>query len=162
MDALQTLISESLLKFSLFSELSSDPVALKELASLVNLETFQGRAVIIDEKNSDNRMFLLLSGQVVINKINENGQIVVLAKMDARDRPFFGESILLGKFKKSANVVAHSQCECLSLSAANFDKFMQAHPKVAASVFKTMASVLFDRVAKADKDVFIASLMLKK
>lgn len=155
-------ISNALLRFSLFSDLKSDPQATEELARLVEYVTYKSRDFIIDEKQHDDRMFFLLSGHAIVNKVNEQGQIITIAKLDASQNPFFGESILFGKFKKSANVTAHTQCECLALSAINFETFMKKHPGVAASVFRNIGSVLFDRLAKADQDVFIASLLLKR
>jgi len=107
-------------------------------------------------------MFFLLSGQVVVNKMSENGEIVVIGRTDARSNPYFGESILLGNFKKSANVIAHSQCECLSLNAKDFSAFMEKHPSVVASIYRNMAKVLFERLTKANRDIFIAGLELKK
>ncbi len=155
-------ISNALLKFSLFSELKSDAASLAELAKLVHYETFKSREVVLDEKKTDDRVFFLLSGSVVVNKVNETGSIVTIAKLDASSHPFFGESVLVGKFKRIANVTAHTQCECLSLRAEHFEHFVKSYPMVAASIFRNIARVLFERLAKADQDVFIASLMLKK
>lgn len=147
--------------FSLFRDLEGDAESLRELRGRMKLEVFQGRDTIIDEKQGDDRMFFLLRGQVVINKMDEKGQIVVIGKTDDRLHPFFGESVLLGKYKKSANVVAHSQCECLALSAGDFKAFMESHPNVVATIYRNLSGVFFDRLAKANRDMLIAGLMLR-
>lgn len=147
--------------FSLFRDLEGETRALEELRSRMKLQVFQGRDTIIDEKQNDDRMFFLLRGQVVINKMDEKGQIVVIGRTDEKVHPFFGESVLLGKYRKSANVVAHSQCECLVLSALDFQAFMESHPHVVATIYRNLSSVFFDRLAKANRDMLIAGLMLR-
>ncbi len=153
---------QKILKFELFSGLDQEPEALNELMSVMKLETFNLRDYIINEKESDPRMFFLLSGQVEINKSDQSGQIVVIAKTDAQSHPYFGESVLFGYFARTANVVAHSHCECLSLSAQDFDQFMKKYPYAVANFYRHLSKVMFDRLSKATKDIFIASLALKK
>jgi CRP-like cAMP-binding protein len=147
------------LKFPLFKGVELHPDAVKLLGELLKPQTFQPRDVIIDETGKDPRMFFLLKGQVTIQKTDEKGETVVLGKADGAANPCFGESILLGKFSKSASVVAQSQCQCLSLSAEDFQAFMQRYPFVVANVYRTLASQLFDRLSKANKDLFIQGVM---
>jgi CRP-like cAMP-binding protein len=148
--------------FPIFRGLESDAGALAELSRHMKPETFQIRDYIINESHSDNRMFFLLSGQVVINKMDSQGQIVVLGRAEAASHPYFGESILLGKFKKSANVIAHSKCQCLSLSAKDFDHFLVTHPSAVASIYRNIASILFDRISKSNQDLMIQGLLSKR
>ncbi len=160
MDAPDT-YSQLIPLFSIFRGIEADSGALAELSQLVKLETFQIREFIIDEKQTDHRMFFLINGQVAISKMDDHGQIVVLGKADAASHPYFGESILLGKFKKSASVVAHSKCQCLSLSAKDFDHFLTTHPSAVASVYRNIASILFDRISKSNQDLMIQGLLAK-
>lgn len=153
---------EEILKFDLFTGLEKDPETLKELSNLMKRESYNLRDLIINEKDSDPRMFFLVSGQVEINKKDEKGQIITIARADAKDHPYFGESVLFGYFARSANVVAYSRCECLSLSAKDLEDFVKNHPSMAATFYRNLGKVLFDRMRKATKDVFIASLELKK
>lgn len=155
-------LATRLVKFSIFSGLDHDPAALEQLASLMSSHTFQMREIIIDEKQPDSRMFFLLSGQISITKMDAQGQIVVIDKADAASSPYFGESALLGKFRKSANVVAYTMCECLSLSAKDFDNFLQSHPAAVALVYRNLASILFDRLARANQDLMIQGLASKR
>ena len=153
---------EQILKFELFSGLEKDPEALQALSSVMKHETFNLRDFIINEKDIDSRMFFLLSGQVEVNKSDQHGQIIVIARTDASSHPYFGESVLFGYFARSANVVAYSRCECLSLSAKDFEEFMKKHPYAVATFYRHLSKVMFDRLSKATKDIFIASLVLKK
>jgi CRP-like cAMP-binding protein len=161
MDEIQEL-AQKIAKFPLFHELENRPEDLIQLARLMKLESFQSRAFIIDERQSDSRMFFLLDGQVMVSKMNEKGEIIVIGKTDARSYPFFGESVLLGNFRKSANVVAQTQCLCFSLEAKDFAAFMETHSPIVASIYRNLAKVLFDRLMKANRDILIAGLELKK
>jgi CRP-like cAMP-binding protein len=151
-----------ILKFSLFEGLEKDPEALAALTSLMKQESYQIRDFIINEKESDPRMFFLLKGQVEVNKKDQNGQNIVIARADANDHPYFGESVLFGYFARSANVVAYTRCECLSLSAQDFEEFMKKYPFAVANFYRHLSKVMFDRLSKATKDIYIASLALKK
>lgn len=153
---------DQILKFSLFSDLSQNKEALKELASLMKLEVFNARDFIIDENKSDSKMFFLLSGKVEVNKMDEKGTIVPIGRADASTFPYFGESILFGNFTRTANVVAHAQCECLSLTAKDFEAFMKTHPFAVATFYRQLAKVIFNRLSKANKDIFLAGLSMIK
>lgn len=150
------------LRFQLFQEMEQNPEGLRELAGLMKVEVFPAREYIISESQQDPRMFFLLSGQVEINKMNERGEIVVLGRIDAKSNPYFGESILVGNFKRSANVVAYAHCECLSLEASQFQALMKTYPAIVASIYRNLSRVLFERLAKANRDAFIAGMALKK
>jgi CRP-like cAMP-binding protein len=153
---------ESLHQFPLFRGLEKNPRDLEQLASLMKRELFNSRDPIIDEKKIDSRIFFLLSGKVEVNKMDENGQIVVLGRTDASSHPCFGESLLVGETQRSANVVAQSQCECLSLQAKDFAAFMRTHPAIVARIYQNLAKLLFERLAKADRDILIAGIALKR
>lgn len=154
--------TQEILKFELFQGIEKEPEALAELARLMKHESYNLRDLIINEKESDPRMFFLIKGQVEVNKKDEKGQIIVIARPESTSNPYFGESVLFGYFARSANVIAYSRCECLSLSASDFDGFMKKYPYAVANFYRHLSKVLFDRLSKATKDIFIASLELKK
>ena len=54
-----------------------------------------------------------------------------------------------------------SRCECMALSAEDFQAFMERFPFVVASIYRTIASLLFDRLSKANKDLLIQGIMAK-
>jgi CRP-like cAMP-binding protein len=151
------LTSKQLLQFDLFRDLAEHSVPLDDLCATVKRENFFMRDFIIEEKVTDSRVHFLVSGKVEINKINENGVIVVIARVDSATHPYFGESALLGHFARNANIVAQSQCQTLSLAAKDFEEFIERHPWVGASIYRSLAKILFDRLTKANRDVMIAS-----
>jgi CRP-like cAMP-binding protein len=155
-------IEITLLRFEPFKELEKDPAALKTLSGLMQHQVFKTDDFIIDEKKNDRRMYFLIKGQVEINKIDDKGHIVAIGKTDAKSNPYFGESMLFGDFKKSANVVAHSKCECLYLTIEDFEIFMEKHPSFVAHFYRDLSKLLFERLSKADKDIFIATVAFKR
>ncbi len=148
----------NLLNYSLFTGLDRHPEALQELSALLREREFRAREFLIDEKLNDNSLYFLVSGQVVINKMGEEGRIVLLGRADAKNFPHFGEGAILGKVRKIANVVAYTDCRCLVLSAKDFETFAARHPVAMASIYRNIASRLFDHLSKTTKDVFIAGM----
>ena len=152
---------EKILRFGLFKDFEKNPEALQVLASLMKRVVFETRDLIIDEKQSDDRMFFLLNGEVHINKVDDRGNIVIIGRANSKQNPYFGESILLGKFRKSANVIAHGRCECLSLSTSDFEVLTQKFPSLMASLYRSIAAVLFERLMKANQDLLILGTLSK-
>jgi CRP-like cAMP-binding protein len=146
---------EDILSFPLFNGLQNQVPALEALMSVMKFETFQIRNFIIKEQSSDDRIFLLLSGDVEINKVKPNGKVVVLGRANSNAHPFFGESALLGQPGRISNVVAHSPCTCLSLRSKDFETFNARFPTVGVQIYRNMAIMMFDRLAKADTDLMI-------
>jgi ATP-binding cassette, subfamily B, bacterial len=148
---------EDVLGFSLFHGLENQVPALEALMSVMKFETFQGRDFIIKEQSNDDRIFLLLTGDVEVNKVNAEGKVVVLGRANSESHPFFGESALLGKPGRISNVITCSPCTCLSLRSKDFTTFATRYPAVGVQIYRNMAIIMFDRLAKADTDLVILS-----
>jgi CRP-like cAMP-binding protein len=148
---------QEVLSFSIFRGAESQETALEALTKVMVYQTFPARAYIIDEKVADDRIYLLLTGEVEVNKVSHHGKIVPLGRVNASTQPFFGESALLGKAGRISNVVARTECNCLTLRAKDFETFMRRYPDVGVMVYRNMASLMFDRLSKADSDLLILS-----
>ena len=133
------------MEFDLLKGFDADPSALGEFAEILEQKTFASREVIAADSEKASEMFFVLEGRVSINKMSEKGEIVPIARLDGRDRPFFGEAAILGVGSRSANAVADTQCKCLILRKEQFDAFAEVHPLAALNFFKKLAVGLFAR-----------------
>eukprot|EP00164_Ancoracysta_twista_P005943 GFYU01008183.1.p1 GENE.GFYU01008183.1~~GFYU01008183.1.p1 ORF type:complete len:915 (-),score=288.09 GFYU01008183.1:169-2913(-) len=103
------------------------------LASLTEaqLETVAQLAVSVTVKNGDyiitqgeigNEFFIIESGEVMATKKQDDGTMLELRKMGAGE--YFGENALLWDEPRSANIVAMTDVECLSLGRETFNNVL--------------------------------------
>ncbi len=152
---------EKLTQFEILSDFKNTPNALVILSQVLSLKTFQSREPIIDENTPAPEMYFLLEGKAAVNKISDSGEIVRIANLDGKLHPFFGEAAILGFTTRSANVIAETQCKCLALTKEDFELFSQDNPIAAISFFKKLARGLYQRMSKADQDLFIIGIGVK-
>ncbi|HLI10264.1 MAG TPA: cation:proton antiporter [Alphaproteobacteria bacterium] len=115
---------ELLRRFGMFRGLGS--AEIKALARL-----FHPRLALPDEKiirrgDRGTHMFLISSGAVEVVLPNHK---VRLGRGD-----FFGEMALLSGRRRQADVVALGYCQLLTMSAADFRRFLKAHPAAKAEI----------------------------
>jgi hypothetical protein len=51
--------------------------------------------------------------------------------------------------------------QCFTLRSKDFEALTDRYPHVVAAFYRQLANVLFERLAKANRDIFIAGLSLK-
>src|SRR5258705_1928058 len=83
-----------------------DENALRELAPHGTARTFPKNAVIINEGDETDSLYILLSGRIKVFVSDEDGKEVVLSTM--REGSYFGELVLDGG-PRSASVMAVGQ-----------------------------------------------------
>jgi CPA1 family monovalent cation:H+ antiporter len=116
-------------RFDLFSALA--PPELKALAHLVHPRLALPEEKIIQKDERGAHVFFISSGAV---EVVLPGQKVRLGRGD-----FFGEMALLSGRPRSADVVALGFCQLLVLSAADFRRFLTAHPNARDEIDRIVA-----------------------
>jgi CRP-like cAMP-binding protein len=130
-----------------------------------NLERFRESAhakgeVIIEEGEDSPGLFLILSGQVLITRQEQGGEILTLATLAPGD--FFGEISLVLRRPAVATVKALSDTVCLFLPREEFLATVKAHPELLSELYATAlerdeetASILAREAESADDLVLI-------
>ena len=132
---------------------------LKWLARHMSLQTYPKKTVILKQDESSDYLAFILTGFV---KVYRGGSISQLAKVDNRRRPrkevalailgtghMVGEAAALAQTKRTASVVALSDC---TLVQFEFDAFMECarrNPEVALFVMQYLAN----RVIAANRQI---------
>ena len=118
---------EFLARVSLFSLTKKSD--LERIAKLANRHTFDEGDVIIKEGEPDNRLFIVVKGEVeVIKGMGEKmeRQLGILGPLS-----YFGEMALVDDLVRSASVVAKERTEVLSLHQETFRKEVERSPTIA-------------------------------
>ena len=155
--------SASLRKIFLFRDLSEDE--MEEVLSCTQTRNFPADAVIIEEGEMGESMFIMLSGEVEISKrliqglSEDTPKERVLNRLKAEDGVYFEEMTLFGEMTllenepRSATVTARSECVLLELHQKDFLELIQNQPVLGVKLLLRLTQGLSARLRKTSKDV---------
>jgi CRP/FNR family transcriptional regulator, cyclic AMP receptor protein len=150
-------------KIFLFRDLSEDET--EEVLSRTQTRNFPADAVIIEEGETGESMFIMLSGEVEISKrliqglSEDTPKERVMNRLKAEDGVYFeemnlfGEMTLLENEPRSATVTARSECVLLELDQKDFLDLIQHQPDLGVKLLLRLAQGLSMRLRKTSMDV---------
>jgi CRP-like cAMP-binding protein len=135
-------IQEFLKHVSLFRELDQEELAQILMVGLV--KRYPAGAMILAEGSSGGRLQIIHEGQVRISKVVPGVGEEALAILQPAD--FFGEVEFLDGSPASAQAIAHSDCEILSLPHTEIENLMRSCPELSAKLLWALARTLASRL----------------
>jgi CRP-like cAMP-binding protein len=140
---------ERLIRFPLFKDLNS--ADLKILAPLFHSRTYPAGAVIIEQGEKADCLFLLTSGEVEIRYKPYDGEAITLNHI--RVGGVFGWSAVLANPTYSSSVICNLECEVLVVCGDDLRTLQTEHPQTARVVLNQLASAVSSRWASAQTQV---------
>ena len=145
-------------KFQLFQGLTQTHI--KELAEYMEYRDYEKDEVIIEENTAGNELFIMLNGEVVIQKAltlnaetDESNRHKALIHLKSEWYPFFGEfAIIEENAIRTATVIAETDCKMGVFTREKLMSYMDAHPKCGYHIFQNVSRVLGDRLKKTNHD----------
>jgi CRP/FNR family cyclic AMP-dependent transcriptional regulator len=122
----------------LFSTLSDDE--FNQLAHIFVARSYRKNQIIFLEEETGNYMYLVLSGKVKVAKSGTGGKETILAIHRAGD--FFGEMSLLDGKTAPATVSAMEDAKIISVSGADFHKYLLHNEKVMLQIIHVLCARL--------------------
>lgn len=141
---------EVLKKIPIFKNLGEEE--LKSIAERAIRKKFPKESIIVQESDEGDSLMIILSGQVKVVLISEDGKEIILSILKEGD--FVGEMSLLDGEPRSATVIAMSDSTLLIIQRNAFLKQVEENPSIAKAVLEEMSR----RIRKADER--IGSLIL--
>ena len=109
----------------LFQELK--PALIVDLVELLEAQVIDSDVVIAHQGDAADAMYFIVIGNV---RLDFDETSVQLGEGD-----FFGEMSLLDHRRRSADIVALTQCHVLKLDARSFRQFIGRHPEARTKIF---------------------------
>jgi CRP/FNR family cyclic AMP-dependent transcriptional regulator len=109
--------------------------SLRSIAAAGVVRSYPKHAVLINEGDSGDSLFIVLSGKVKVYASNEQGKEVVIDFHGPGE--FVGEMSLTGA-PRSASVVTVEPTTCALVTRAHFREFILAHPDVALHLIEKL------------------------
>ncbi len=126
---------------------------LGDLRELLIQKSFPRDNLILLADDEGETLFIILSGQVKVSILSEDGREVILAILGPGE--FFGEISLLDGKPRSATVIAHEDTELLTLRRADFLRLLERVPGMGVKVLASLIS----RLRKNDRKIESLALM---
>ena len=128
----------------LFAELTDDQ--LESISSFTFEKAFEAGELIVEEGQTGNGLYIIVSGNVEVLKGDLTANPQVLAKRGAGD--VFGEMALLGEWPRTASVRALDEVQCLGIDRWVFLSQLERHPQVTIRMLQILAQRLRDSDAR--------------
>ena len=112
-----------------------DDALLREIAGKGGIKRYPAHAILINEGDSSDSIYILLSGRVKVYSTNAEGKEVVIATHGAGE--YIGELSLDGGVR-SASVMTLEPTTCSVVSGASLREFIAAHPDFASHLIRKL------------------------
>ncbi|HKK48445.1 MAG TPA: HAMP domain-containing sensor histidine kinase [Alkalispirochaeta sp.] len=142
--------SKDLLRSAYFFR-NLDDTVLQAVAERCAAVQFDQGAIIFQEGDQGDRLFIVLSGEVEVWKHAHAADASLLSRYGVGR--FFGEMALVDELPRSATAVAATSSELLSLQRSAFAELVEAFPQLAASVMRSLSAIV-----RESNDSFVADL----
>jgi glutaminase len=137
----------SLKDFELFSSLSDEDCAT--LTALLQEANYPcGSAIVEAGTSDDDRIFLLLSGEVSVLVNLNQGTTQRLATLGPGMT--FGEMVMLGQTTRTATIQADTDVNCKTLRASDLDKLAASRPLLKIAILNNLATLLAEKLKQAN------------
>lgn len=144
-----------LIRFPLFKDLSS--ADLKIIAPLFHARKYPEGAIIIEQGEKADCLYLLTQGEVVIRYKPYDGEPINLNRI--RPGGVFGWSAVLGNPTYSSSVVCNIPCEVLVVCGNDLRELQYHHPQTGHLILDRLARAVSSRWVDAQQQV---KSMIKK
>jgi CRP/FNR family cyclic AMP-dependent transcriptional regulator len=122
---------------------AQDPVLddqlLQAMASRGGVKTFPAHAVLVNEEDESDSIFIVLEGKVKVYGSGANGREVVYTTLGPGE--YFGEMTLDGG-PRSASVMTLEPTTCVVVTGSNVRDFLGTHPDFALHLIRKLIGLL--------------------
>lgn len=148
------LIIKKLKEVSFFKVIAADEDMIQKISTFCTTKFFKAGKSIIEEGEQGHELFIILNGEIeILKKTLQNEKYTVTTLSSAMGGIFVGELALIDDDKRSASVVAKTDCECLVIKRGDFVKFGNENPLAGLSITRDLAKQLSGKLRKANTDV---------
>lgn len=129
----------------LFSHLDEED--FQQLTAICTEKKFEKGQTIFYEEDSGTGFYIIISGQVKIVMLSNDGREHILGLL--RERDFFGEMSILDGEPRSATAIALVDTKAISITREDFTKVLRNNPDISIKIM----FVLCKRLRRADRHV---------
>jgi CRP/FNR family cyclic AMP-dependent transcriptional regulator len=122
--------------------------SLDVLISMLVERRFDADATVVAEGDAGRSMYIVLSGELVVEKLGESGRVIRMSRLEPGD--FFGEMTLIEMQNRSATVTAETPTVLYELTARNLYTYYKTDVHAYVLVMQNINRELCRRLRRAD------------
>jgi CRP-like cAMP-binding protein len=122
-------------KFPLFSGLSTEE--LNRLLSVCRRKRYLARETVFQQGDSGQTLFLILKGSVDVESVSADMRPRHLGRRGPGE--YVGDMALFDDQPRSADVIAHTDCEMLLVDRRDLIAFLEKRPAAAWNIIRTLS-----------------------
>lgn len=150
-------ILSRLAKLEIFSDFATgserDKSILEKVCKCLGQKDFTAGSVIINEGDDGDVLYILYEGSVSVLRNTPAAEKFAVVNLNAEQNVFFGEVALIDKDKRSASVIAQSDCKTLTLSGDDFLALCAEEPLLGYKSCFRIAKRLAGSVRRSNSDI---------
>ncbi len=148
-------IINTLKEVAIFRQFNESIEDLKIIASIMHYQKVPRGTIIIREGEEGDALYILKSGAVNILKKTLENENYTVVRLESKKGSivFFGELALLDNDRRSATVVADTDCELLVIQREDFIKLGDKYPQLGLPITREISKILAVRLRKANQDI---------
>ena len=143
---------------SILRDLDADE--LRQFLRIARPVKFPRGTAILREGEAGETMYILEEGMVEVSKnmvlkptgATHSSRDKILSKISAEDHAIFGEVALFEQNKRTATVVALTDCSLLEIGKADFLRLAEENPRLGYKITRRVAELLCSRLRKTGED----------
>ncbi len=137
---------EKLSQFDLFDDF--DPATIQTIAESGRSKTFTSGLNIVQESTLGEDFYVILSGRVSISVRGPSGNPIEVARL--KDGDVIGETVLLGKVRRQASVVARDDVKVFAWKEVAMIELLKNNPVIGFKLMRNLARILSDKVTSTN------------
>lgn len=136
-------------RFPLFRDLSA--ADLKIIAPLFSVRTYPAEAIIFEQGETADNLYLLANGEVILRYKPYDGEPITLNRLKAGG--VFGWSAVLGNTTYSSSVICAESCDVLFISGPGLRLLLEKHPQTGRILLDQLARAVSSRWVNAHAQI---------
>jgi CRP-like cAMP-binding protein len=133
----------------LFKGLAHEDLAL--LAKSLELESHPHGAIIFNQGDRSDKLYVLITGKVAIRYKPEDGEILTVTEVE--EGGIFGWSSALGRSSYTSCAVCMADSQSLSIHGDDLRKLCSTHPETGVVILERLAEVIAERLTNTHAHV---------
>ncbi|OHD15853.1 MAG: Crp/Fnr family transcriptional regulator [Spirochaetes bacterium GWD1_27_9] len=139
----------------IFNDFKDDEEKLLKFSLIMKKEKFVAKDYIIKEGNVGDKLYILNKGSVKILRHTLNNEEYTVAIYNDKENIFFGEVGLVDNERRSASVIAETECEVFSVGRKDFLTLCEEDTLMGYKVILQIAKRISSTLRKMNRDVII-------
>jgi len=146
-------IRERLANISIFEDLADSSERIAKIERRLKVQTYKMGDPIITEGEEGDTLHILNRGSVRILRNTLESESFALVNLDAGQNVFFGEIALIDSDRRSATVIALTDCETLTLSRNDYLSLCEEDPYIGYKITFRIAMRMGESLRKSSRDL---------